>query len=193
MSSIPAGTYVIDPSHTEVGFSVRHAGISKVRGKFEKFEGQIVVAENVAESSATVTIDASSINTGDANRDGHLRSADFWDAENKPTWTFVTGGLEGDGEEFSLKGDLTINGVTKPVALDVEYNGAVTDPFGSKRIGFSANTEISRKEFGLTWNAALEAGGVLVGDKVKILLEVEATPKAEEAAEAADAEANVNA
>jgi polyisoprenoid-binding protein YceI len=193
MSTIPAGTYVIDPSHTEVGFSVRHAGISKVRGKFEKFEGKLEVAENLAESSAIVTIDASSINTGDANRDGHLRSADFWDAENKPTWTFVSSGLEGDGEEFTLKGDLTINGVTKPVALDAEFNGAVTDPFGAKRIGFSASTEISRKEFGLTWNAALEAGGVLVGDKVKILLEVEATPQADDAAESAEAEASVNA
>jgi polyisoprenoid-binding protein YceI len=193
VSNIPAGTYVIDPSHTEVGFSVRHAGISKVRGKFEKFEGQIVVADNVAESSAIVTIDASSINTGDANRDGHLRSADFWDAENKPTWTFVTNGLEGDGDEFTLKGDLTINGVTKPVALDAEFNGAATDPFGSQRIGFSASTEISRKEFGLTWNAALETGGLLVGDKVKILLEVEATPKADDAAVSAEVEASTNA
>ncbi|WP_052436954.1 YceI family protein [Georgenia sp. SUBG003] len=190
MSTIPAGTYVIDPSHTEVGFSVRHAGISKVRGKFDKFEGKIEVSENLPESSAIVTIDAASINTGDANRDGHLRSADFWDAENKPTWTFVTNGLEGDGEEFTLKGDLTINGVTKPVALEAEFNGATTDPFGTKRIGFSASTEISRKEFGLTWNAALEAGGVLVGDKVKILLEVEATPQAEDAAESAEGETN---
>jgi polyisoprenoid-binding protein YceI len=178
VSTIPAGTYVVDPSHTEVGFTVRHAGISKVRGKFDKFEGKIVIAENLAESSSIVTIDASSINTGDANRDGHLRSADFWDAESKPTWTFVTSGLEGDGEEFTLNGDLTINGVTKPVALDVEFNGAATDPFGSKRIGFSASTEVSRKEFGLTWNAALETGGLLVGDKVKIALEVEATPEA---------------
>ncbi|MPV38238.1 YceI family protein [Georgenia subflava] len=188
MSSIPAGTYVIDPSHTEVGFTVRHAGISKVRGKFEKFEGQIVVAENFAESTSVVTIDASSINTGDANRDGHLRSADFWDAENKPTWTFATTGVEGEGEEFTLKGDLTINGVTKPVALDAEFNGSVVDAFGSPRIGFSAATEISRKEFGLTWNAAMETGGFLVGDKVRILLEIEATPEQADAEASAEAE-----
>ncbi|MFH5821993.1 YceI family protein [Georgenia sp. AZ-5] len=189
MASIPAGTYVIDQAHTDVSFTVRHAGISKVRGKFEKFDGSLTVAEDFAASSATVTIDASSINTGDANRDGHLRSADFWDAENKPTWTFVSTGVEGSGEEFTLKGDLTINGVTKPIELDVEFNGAVVDAFGANRVGFSAATEISRKDFGLTWNAAMETGGFLVGDKVKILLEVEATPTETAAAGAADAEA----
>ncbi|KAE8764361.1 YceI family protein [Georgenia thermotolerans] len=176
MATVPAGSYVIDGSHTDVAFTVRHAGISKVRGKFEKVEGTITVGENLADSAASVTIDAASINTGDANRDGHLRSADFWDAESKPTWTFVSTGVEGDGEEFVLKGDLTINGVTNPVALDAEFNGSVVDAFGSPRIGFSATTEISRKEFGLTWNAAMETGGFLVGDKVKVQLEIEATP-----------------
>jgi polyisoprenoid-binding protein YceI len=179
MATVPAGTYVIDGSHTDVAFTVRHAGISKVRGKFEKVEGTIVVGENLADSSTRISIDAASINTGDANRDGHLRSADFWDAESKPTWTFVSTGVEGDGEEFVLKGDLTINGVTKPVALDVEFNGSVVDAFGYPRIGFSAGTEISRKDFDLTWNAAMETGGFLVGDKVKIHLEVEANPAPE--------------
>ncbi|WP_448073473.1 YceI family protein [Georgenia yuyongxinii] len=178
MATIPAGTYVIDGSHTDVAFTVRHAGISKVRGKFEKVEGTITVGETFADSVANVTIDASSVNTGDANRDGHLRSADFWDAESKPTWTFASTGVEGDGDEFVLNGELTINGVTKPVALDVEFNGSVVDAFGYPRIGFSASTEISRKEFDLTWNAAMETGGFLVGDKVKILLEIEANPQA---------------
>jgi polyisoprenoid-binding protein YceI len=176
MSTVPSGTYTIDQSHSDVAFTVRHAGISKVRGKFERFEGQVVVAEPFTASTVTVTIDAASINTGDANRDGHLRSADFWDAESKPTWTFVSTAVEGSGEDFVIKGDLTINGVTKPVELATEFNGSVVDAFGTPRIGFSAETEISRKDFGLTWNAAMETGGFLVGDKVKIGLEVAAVP-----------------
>lgn len=140
-------------------------------------------------STVTVTIDAASINTGDAGRDAHLRSADFWDAENKPTWTFLSTGVEGTEEEFTVTGDLTINEVTRPVALQAEFNGGVVDAFGARRVGFSATTEISRKGFGLTWNAAMETGGFLVGDKVKIELEVEATPTEAEAAETAEAEA----
>ncbi|MEE6294446.1 YceI family protein [Georgenia wangjunii] len=187
MASTPApGTYVIDLAHSEASFTVRHAGISKVRGKFEKFEGTITVGEDLASSSASVTIDAASINTGDANRDGHLRSADFWDAENKPTWTFVSTSIEGADSEFVLAGDLTINGVTRPVALETEFNGSVVDAFGAPRIGFSATTQISRKDFGLTWNAAMETGGFLVGDKISISIEIEATPvEAGDAAEAA--------
>ncbi|HLT82849.1 MAG TPA: YceI family protein [Phototrophicaceae bacterium] len=175
MSTTPApGTYTIDPSHTEIGFTVRHAGIAKVRGQFTDFAGEIIVGEDFADSNATVTIQSASVDTRDENRDNHLRSADFWDAENKPTWTFVSTGVEGSGEEFTLNGDLTINGVTKPASLAVEYNGAAVDPFGNKRVGFSASTEISRKEFGLTWNAALETGGVLVGDKIRIAMEISA-------------------
>lgn len=116
MSTIPAGTYQIDASHTEVGFTVRHAGISRVRGKFEKFDGTITVGDNLADSRVEVTIDSASVNTGEPNRDNHLRSADFWDAVNKPTWTFVSTSVEGEGEEFVLNGDLTINGITRPVA-----------------------------------------------------------------------------
>jgi len=168
------GTYTIDPSHSEVGFSVRHAGIAKVRGQFTEFSGEIVVAENFADSAVNVEIKSASVDTRDENRDNHLRSADFWDAENKPTWTFVGRRVAGTGPEFTVHGDLTINGVTKPAALEVEYNGAATDPFGNPRVGFSAKTELSRKEFGLTWNAALETGGVLVGDKVRISLEISA-------------------
>ncbi|WP_454086070.1 YceI family protein [Georgenia sp. Marseille-Q6866] len=172
--TLAPGTYTIDPSHTEIGFTVRHAGISKVRGQFTEFSGDITVAESFADSAVNVTIQSASVDTRDENRDNHLRSADFWDSENKPTWTFVSTGVEGSGEEFSVLGDLTINGVTKPATLAVEYNGAATDPFGNKRVGFSASTEVSRKEFGLTWNAALETGGVLVGDKIRIAMEISA-------------------
>ncbi|MFD1716455.1 YceI family protein [Georgenia deserti] len=190
MSTIPAGTYVIDPSHTEIGFSVRHAGISKVRGKFLGFSGTITVGENLADSSVNVTIEAASVDTGDANRDGHLRSPDFWDAENKPEWTFVSRAVSGTEEDLTVTGDLTINGVTRQVELQAEFNGAATDPFGNERIGFSGQTVINRKDFDLTWNAALETGGVLVGEKVTITLEVEATADAGEAAESAEAETN---
>ena len=180
MSTLAAGTYTIDPSHSEVGFTVRHAGISKVRGQFTDFSGEIVVAENFADSRVTVEIQSASVDTRDENRDNHLRSADFWDAESKPTWTFVSTGVTGTAEEFTVQGDLTINGVTKPATLEVEYNGAATDPFGNQRVGFSATTEVSRKEFGLTWNAALETGGVLVGDKIRIAMEVSAIAAAVE-------------
>ncbi|MBZ2198054.1 YceI family protein [Occultella gossypii] len=171
---IPAGTYVIDASHSEVGFQVRHSGIAKVKGRFTEFSGSFTVAENFADSSATVTIAAGSVHTGNEGRDGHLTSADFWDAATKPEWTFVSTSVEGSGEEFALIGDLTVNGVTKPVTLDVEFNGALADATGADKVGFSASTEISRKEFGLTWNVALEGGGLLVGDKVKLSIEVEA-------------------
>lgn len=178
MTTIPAGTYTIDPSHSEVSFSVRHAGIAKVRGQFREFEGDVVVGDSLAGSSATATIVASSVDTGDAKRDGHLRSSDFFAAQEKPTWTFTSTQVRGHGDGFEVAGDLTINDVTRPVVLDVEYHGAATDPFGNERVGFSATTEVNRKDFGLTWNVALEAGGVLVGDKVKISLEVSAVKQA---------------
>jgi polyisoprenoid-binding protein YceI len=178
MSTIPTGTYAIDPSHSEVSFSVRHAGIAKVRGQFREFAGTIVIGDDLATSSALATIAASSVDTGDAKRDGHLRSADFFGADERPEWSFVSNAVKADGNDLILAGDLTINGVTKPVELEVEYHGAATDPFGQARIGFSAETEISRKDFGLTWNVALEAGGFLVGDKAKIGLEISAVKQA---------------
>lgn len=174
MATIPAGTYVIDPSHSEVSFTVRHAGIAKVRGTFTEFSGQIEVAEELSASRTSVEIAASSIETGDKTRDTHLRSADFFDAEKRPTWTFVSNEVRGTGDDLVLAGELTINGVTRPVELDVEYNGSAVDPWGNPRVGFSGVTEVSRKDFGLTWNVALEAGGVLVGDKAKIAIEVSA-------------------
>lgn len=178
MSTIPTGTYAIDPAHSEVAFSVRHAGIAKVRGRFRDFSGAIVVGDDLAASSARATIVASSVDTGDAKRDGHLRSADFFGADERPEWSFASNAVKPDGDDLVLLGALTINGVTKPVELEVEYLGSATDPYGLDRIGFSAQTAISRKDFGLTWNVALEAGGVLVGDKAKIELEVSAVKQA---------------
>lgn len=172
--NIPTGTFDIDPSHSELGFTVRHTGIAKVRGRFTGATGTVAIAEPFENSAVNVTIDSASVSTGNEQRDGHLTSADFWDAANNPTWTFASTSVEGAGEEFTVHGDLTINGVTKPVALAVEYNGAAAGPDGIQRLGFSATTEISRKDYGLTWNVALEGGGLLVGDNVKIGIEVEA-------------------
>lgn len=175
---IPSGTYTIDTSHSEVSFTARHAGIARVRGRFSEFEGSVVVGQRLEDSVARARIVASSVDTGDANRDNHLRSNDFFDVEARPEWRFESTGVRADGENLVLVGDLTINDVTKPVELDVEYHGAATDPFGDQRIGFSAQTQVSRKDFGLTWNVALEAGGFLVGDKVTIGLEVSAVKQA---------------
>ena len=176
---IPAGTYTIEREHSELGFQVRHAGIAKVRGKFTDYDGIIVVADDVAQSSAEVTMQTASVFTGSEARDNHLRSADFFDAEANPTITFRSTEVRLDGgEDLALAGDLTINGVTRPVELEVEYNGAATDPFGNQRIGFEAKTRVNRKDFGLTWNAALETGGVLVSDQVTILLDVSAVKQA---------------
>lgn len=176
--SIPAGTYAIDASHSDVAFTIRHAGIAKVRGRFTEFGGEIVVAENLAESRATATIEASSIDTANAQRDGHLKSSDFFSVDVNPQWAFTATGVQGSAEEFTLAGDLTINGITKAVELEVEYNGAATDAYGNPRVGFSAETEVKREDFNLTWNAPLEAGGFLLGDKVKIAIEISAVKQA---------------
>ena len=173
-TTIAAGTYNIDVSHSEVGFSVRHLAVSKVRGRFEKFEGVVTIADDVLQSSVSATVDMASINTNDANRDGHLLTNDFFAIEQFPTMTFVSRGLTAKGGDYELAGDLTIRGVTKPVSFELEFGGGETDPWGGTRLGFSASTEISRKDFGMEWNTVLESGGLLVGDKVKIQLEVEA-------------------
>jgi polyisoprenoid-binding protein YceI len=168
------GTWTIDPSHSEVSFKVRHLGISKTRGRFGSFRGDIVVAEQPEESRVAVEIDAASIDTKDEGRDAHLRSGDFFDADSFPTLTFVTTGVVATGDRWSVTGDLTIRGVTRPVVLDTEIAGLVTDPWGNERVGFQARAEVNREDFGLTWNAALETGGVLVGKTVQIDLEIEA-------------------
>jgi polyisoprenoid-binding protein YceI len=173
--TLPAtGTWTIDPSHSEVSFKVRHLGISKTRGRFGSFRGDIVVAEQPEQSRVAVEIDAASIDTKDEGRDAHLRSGDFFDADSFPTLTFVTTGVVAAGDRWVVSGDLTIRGVTHPVVLDTEIAGLVTDPWGNQRVGFQASAEVNREDFGLTWNAALETGGLLVGKTVQIDLEVEA-------------------
>lgn len=174
-AGLTTGTWTLDNSHSEIGFSVRHAGISKVRGQFKDVAATATVGETLADSSVEATAKIASLDTSDANRDGHLHSADFFDAEQFPDMTFKSTSISAQGETYSLNGDLTIRGTTLPVSFDTEFNGVAVDPFGTTRAGFSGQTTISRKDFGLTWNAALEAGGVLVGDKVTISLEVEFT------------------
>ncbi len=167
------GTYAIDASHTHAGFVVRHLMVSKVRGAFSGVSGTVTVADDVTESSVEVEIDPATIDTRDAGRDEHLRSADFFGTEEFPTITFVSTGLRRDGSEWVLDGDLTIKGVSRPVRLDVEFLGAVTDPWGGSRLGFSAAGELDREEWGLNWNQALEAGGVVVGKKATLEIEAE--------------------
>ena len=175
MSDLPtSGAYTIDHSHTHVGFAVKHFGLSKVRGEFDKFDGTISIAEPVTDSHVEVTIDASSFNSRDDGRDAHIRSADFLDVENFPTLEFRSTGVRADGDDWVVTGDLTIHGVTRSVELETELEGVIDDPYGQERIAFSAETEIDRTDFGLTWNQALETGGLVVARKVKIVLEVEA-------------------
>ncbi|MSR97776.1 YceI family protein [Arthrobacter sp. BL-252-APC-1A] len=171
-TGLTAGTWNLDSSHSEVGFTVRHAGISKVRGNFDKVTAVLEVGQDLNDSKISATIDAASFNSNEPNRDGHVKGADFFDVEQYPELTFTATSVEGSGETYKLTGDLTIKDTTRPVTLDVEFNGVAVDPFGATRAGFSGSTVISRKEFGLTWNAALETGGVLVGDKVTINVDV---------------------
>lgn len=175
-SGLAAGTWAIDASHSEVGFTVRHLVVSKVRGSFSGVAGTIVVAEDGIKIDAT--IDAATINTRDENRDGHIKSADFFDIENHPTWTFTSTSVSGSGSDFKLVGDLTLRGVTKSVELDVEFAGVNTDPWGNTKAGFEAKGSINRKDFGVEWNAPLETGGVLVGEEVKIELNIQAALQA---------------
>ncbi len=175
---VPApGVYDLDQAHTTVEFVARHLMITKVRGRFAQFSGSINVAEVPEESSVEVTIDAASINTSQDQRDEHLRSADFFEAEKYPTLTFKSTSVQPDGDSWKVTGDLTVRDVTRPVVLDVEFDGANTTPWGTQAIAFSAQTEIDREEWGLTYNQALETGGVVVGKKVRIELNVEANPR----------------
>ncbi|MBM0236335.1 YceI family protein [Micromonospora sp. ATA32] len=178
--TIPAaGTYLLDAAHKRVGFVARHMMVSKVRGEFADGTATITVAEDPLESSVTATIQAASITTGQADRDGHLRSGDFLEAEAFPTLEYRSTGVKShDGNEFVLSGELTIKGVTRPVDLEVEFEGVGRSPYGQDIFGFSASTEIDREDFGLTWNVALETGGVVVGKKIKIEIEGEAIRQA---------------
>jgi polyisoprenoid-binding protein YceI len=173
------GTWVIDPTHTTIGFSVRHAMIAKVRGNFGEFSGSFTIdGANLAASSAEVTIQAASIDTKNADRDAHLTSPDFLDVANFPTLTFTSTSVQASGNDITLTGDLSIHGVTRSVPVSYEFIGLSQDPWGNQRIGFEGTAKISRKEFDLTWNAALETGGVLVGDEITLLLDVEAVKQA---------------
>ena len=173
-----AGTWTIDPVHSEVGFTVRHMMVSKVRGRFRAFSGEIVTGADPLDSSVTADIALDSIVTGQEQRDAHIRSADFFDVENHPTMTYRSTGVRAHGDGYVVDGQLTLRGVTKEVPLALELNGFGPDAYGGTRAGFSATAEISRSDFGISWNAAIEGGGVVVSDKVTIQLEIEAVLQA---------------
>jgi len=173
---IQAGTWTIDPSHSEIGFTARHL-MSKVRGLFESFEGQIVTGE---QPSATASIDLGSINTRDENRDAHLLSGDFFDVEKSGPMTFTSTKVEEGGKGLLVTGDLTLKGVTKPVTLDVEFLGTDSDPWGGTRAGFEGTTTISRKEWGVDFNVPMDGGRLLVGDKIDITVAVQAVLQQEQ-------------
>jgi len=170
-----AGTWAIDPVHSEVSFTVKHMMVSKVRGRFDTFEGTIVTGPDPLSSSVTASVDLSSVNTGQEQRDAHIRSADFFEVEKHPFMTFASTGVSPDGDRFLLVGDLTLKGVTKPVTFKLDVNGFGPDAYGGTRVGFSATTEISRGEFGVNFNGPIPGvpGGVAVSDKVTINLEIE--------------------
>ena len=169
------GTYVLDPSHSTFSFVTRHAMVTKVRGSFEKFEGQAIVDGSSPEtSSLSVNIDVASVTTRNVDRDAHLRSADFFDVERFPNMVFVSTNIAVDGDTVEVTGDLTIKDVTNSVTFPLEYQGSAKDPFGNTRVGFEGSVQVLRSDFGLTWNAALETGGFLVSDKVTLELEISA-------------------
>ncbi|WP_396206461.1 YceI family protein [Gemmatimonas sp.] len=167
--------WVLDPAHSQVQFSVKHLGISTVRGTFDAFSGSID-EENGQATAVTVEIDVASLDTGNEQRDGHLRSADFFDVENHPKATFALTTFERSGDDVIATGDLTIRGTTKPVTLKGEIGGPATDPWGNQKVSATLETKIARKEWGLVWNVALEAGGVLVSDDVKLSIDIQAQP-----------------
>jgi polyisoprenoid-binding protein YceI len=175
LDGLVPGVWAVDPSHSEVGFTARHLMVSKVRGRFTDYEATVTIAPNVLDSTVEATVQLESVETKDEKRDAHLRSADFFHTDQHPTMTFRSTGIRENGRDFYLDGDLSIRGVTKPVTFDLEFNGVVTTPWGGQSAGFSAETEINRKDWGLEWNVALESGGVLVSEKVKIALEIEAS------------------
>lgn len=174
-STLPlsAGRWQADPIHSAVEFTIRHLGLSKVRGRFNEFSAGLVVGDDLSSSSVDAVIQMASVDTNNPDRDAHLRSTDFFDTDNNPTMTFRSTGMTGSGEDWKLVGDLTINGVTQPAELDVEFFGLAIDPYGNGKAGFSARTTISRKKFGIEFNAALETGGVLLSDSVAVELELQ--------------------
>jgi polyisoprenoid-binding protein YceI len=172
-TTIEPGTWAIDPSHTSVEFVARHLMVTKVRGVFGPVEGEVTIADDPLRSSVVARVDAASVTSGDEKRDEHLRSADFFDVEQYPAIVFASKRVEERGDSYVLVGDLTLHGVSREVAWDLEFDGSTKDPWGGTRAGFSATTEVNRKDWGLTWNVALEAGGVVVSDKVRLNVDVE--------------------
>ena len=169
LSDLKPGIWNVDASHSEVGFTARHLMVSKVRGQFKDFAAVVTVAQPFEHSSVEATVQMASVDTNSADRDTHVKSADFFDVDNNPTMTFTSSKVT----DHSLEGLLTIKGVSKPVSFDLEFGGVSADPWGGTRAGFEATTEINRKDFGLSWNVAIEGGGALVGEKVKITLDVQ--------------------
>ena len=169
LSDLTPGTWNVDASHSEVGFAARHMMVSKVRGQFKDFAAVVTVAQPFEQSTVEATVQLASIDTNSADRDVHMKSPDFFDVENNPAMTFKSTKVTND----SLEGDLTIKGITKPVNFDLDFGGISADPWGGTRAGFEATAEINRKDFDLNWNVVVEGGGVLVGEKVKIALDVE--------------------
>ena len=169
------GDYTLDVSHSRLGFVARHAMVTKVRGQFGAFTGTAHIDEATpASSKVDLSIDVTSVETGSADRDGHLKSGDFFDTETYPTITFVSTDVKRSGSDWTITGDLTIKDVTKPVTIEFEQTGSAQDPFGNVRVGFEGETTINRKDWGLTWNAALETGGVLVSEKIKLEFDISA-------------------
>jgi polyisoprenoid-binding protein YceI len=172
-AGIPAGTWSVDPTHTRIGFVARHMMVTKVRGSFGDYSADVTIGDDPLASSLSATVQMASIDTGNADRDGHLRTNDFFDIEQHPTMSLRSTRFEADGEAYRMHADLTIKGVTRPVVFDLELDGVGQDPWGGTRAGFSATTTINRKDWGIEWNAPLETGGVLVGEKVQIELDVQ--------------------
>lgn len=174
LSRLTPGAWNIDPSHSTIGFTARHLMITKVHGTFKTFSGVVNIAADPLKSTVEATVDMASVHTGDENRDGHLRTGDFFEVDKYPTMTLRSTGISGSGGDYTMTADLTIKGVTKPVTFELEFEGVSKDPWGNTKAGFSASTEINRKDWGIEWNAVLETGGVALGEKVKINLDIQA-------------------
>ena len=173
LDQLSAGTWNLDPTHTAISFTVRHMMLSKVRGKFSEFTAEVTIADDPLQSSLVAEVQMASIDTGNDDRDQHLRTNDFFDIENHPTMTLRSAGFEGSGSDYTMHAELTVRGVTKHVDFDFEFTGVGQDPWGNTRAGFTATATINRKDFGIEWNAPLETGGVLVGDKVQIEIDTQ--------------------
>ncbi|MDE0929010.1 MAG: YceI family protein [Acidimicrobiales bacterium] len=171
--TLAAGPWMVDPAHSEVGFTVRHLGMSKVRGRFNEFEGAVTIADDLATSSLTVSVNLASVDTNNADRDGHLQTGDFFDVETQPQMTFRSTSVSDD----ALMGDITIKGITRPVQFDLEFHGVTVDHYAATRAGFSATGQISRSDFGIDFNAPFGLDGVLLSDKINIELEIQLVPQ----------------